>query len=1206
MASFMSSTFATGERRKKVITYGKLSRLPPPRPSLLDEDAPSPERPHKHSTLSNELPAGPGELAKSTRPSAHARASTTSPDVFDVPSDDEFGLPSTPPAKRSVVQRSKTEGAPRANITKKAANASERTSAPAPRPPQKSATSKSTGNMSQEQIRPQRQTQEKEAQAGIPSTKITSQAKASQSTAGQRQVSANGQILQRSNTSSKDTSRATTPGTILQATPKSLAVPKTSSTFLKKTAEPATKQPASLDVFDIPSDDEAASLPVPAPPRQTPRFLSKSTAKQPEPSKISSIDTKRKADLGNLQNRKRKGSMSRVTVPAPATEPTQQAAGVQRESKILKRRAGISPSHDSFTAPVPRPAPHPVTSEAINRPKRTRTRTVPFVSQPAMVKGQSSPAVLHKLLPLGQATKSTYEDTVEVPASDDTMYDIPDPVTTPVRPTPLRRTTTSTPGSVTPRQKDLFSTLLGGTSAPKPPASALATLQLTDKKPRSLLGALARSKSDVSHSNQSRKTRLIATLKDDDTSSEDEDSDSNDEAGRTVSASSGVDNDKTPVQTKRIVVKKASDEFSVDERTVGDSQISQISTGATARPKLTYATQRSYLQEANPEDEFMMSMDMYDSWKIDSQTGSTDDEDGFSSQPRTHHELKKYGQNTMFSWDMEESIHEISDGSNPNARRSAMMDLCTKMADAGFVSQLLDSGFMHKFLENIAAPTDPIFDFIATVSVLFVLQTKPTFAVVDQIYQSGIMTSLISLIDKDIDISRVARDGKSKMSKIAQESLADFRALVLTAKVWSSSTPEKLSSQIVALKTIDLLVQSLRESGSTEAYLTPTDVSQVVAVCSSPSSRVKAVTSSSQDCTVLDLTISILEIVSIVDQDHSTWPSKILQQLSEVISIFFEGDGLTKTVEAMKLCMNLTNNKPKACQPFSTRAFVQPLLHSLVESFKLLNTGSLDKKGQDALTLNMGAMINLAELNDQARLNAVGDTNLVEELVKTYVVGSERAAQATSFEESEVGIKINFLGVLLGFTSKMPAPPKQRKMAIVGSRAVGKSSMTVQFVDGHFVDSYYPTIENTFSKMIKWKNQDFATEIIDTAGQDEYSILNSKHFIGIHGYMIVYSVASKQSFEMARIIRDKILNHLAVDWVPIVIVGNKSDLRPEQRQVTPEDGKQLAQEFKCGWTEASARYNENVEKAFQLLIEQVETSQNPGEPTGGKSGCQVM
>ena len=106
------------------------------------------------------------------------------------------------------------------------------------------------------------------------------------------------------------------------------------------------------------------------------------------------------------------------------------------------------------------------------------------------------------------------------------------------------------------------------------------------------------------------------------------------------------------------------------------------------------------------------------------------------------------------------------------------------------------------------------------------------------------------------------------------------------------------------------------------------------------------------------------------------------------------------------------------------------------------------------------------------------------------------------------------------------APQKHRKMAVVGSRSVGKSSLTVQFVDGHFVDAYYPTIENTFSKVIRHKNQDYGVEIIDTAGQDEYTILNSKHFIGIHGYMIVYSVGSKQSFDMVRVIRDKILNHM--------------------------------------------------------------------------------
>jgi hypothetical protein len=48
----------------------------------------------------------------------------------------------------------------------------------------------------------------------------------------------------------------------------------------------------------------------------------------------------------------------------------------------------------------------------------------------------------------------------------------------------------------------------------------------------------------------------------------------------------------------------------------------------------------------------------------------------------------------------------------------------------------------------------------------------------------------------------------------------------------------------------------------------------------------------------------------------------------------------------------------------------------------------------------------------------------------------------------------------------------------------------------------------------------------DGRAQDEYSILNSRHSIGIHGYMLVYSVASKQSFEMVKIIRDKVLNHL--------------------------------------------------------------------------------
>lgn len=75
--------------------------------------------------------------------------------------------------------------------------------------------------------------------------------------------------------------------------------------------------------------------------------------------------------------------------------------------------------------------------------------------------------------------------------------------------------------------------------------------------------------------------------------------------------------------------------------------------------------------------------------------------------------------------------------------------------------------------------------------------------------------------------------------------------------------------------------------------------------------------------------------------------------------------------------------------------------------------------------------------------------------------------------------------------------------------------------------------------------------------------------------------------------------------MPITIIGNKSDLRPEQRQVSQDDGRNLAERFNCAWTEASARYNENVGKAFELLIGEIEKSQNPGEATNNGK-CLIM
>jgi hypothetical protein len=71
------------------------------------------------------------------------------------------------------------------------------------------------------------------------------------------------------------------------------------------------------------------------------------------------------------------------------------------------------------------------------------------------------------------------------------------------------------------------------------------------------------------------------------------------------------------------------------------------------------------------------------------------------------------------------------------------------------------------------------------------------------------------------------------------------------------------------------------------------------------------------------------------------------------------------------------------------------------------------------------------------------------------------------------------------------------------------------------------------------------------------------------------------------------------------IVGNKSDLIPGQRQVTPEQGQQLSKKYNCAWTEASAREDAHVAEAFALLIGQIEGSQTPGEPSGAGK-CAAM
>jgi len=166
-------------------------------------------------------------------------------------------------------------------------------------------------------------------------------------------------------------------------------------------------------------------------------------------------------------------------------------------------------------------------------------------------------------------------------------------------------------------------------------------------------------------------------------------------------------------------------------------------------------------------------------------------------------------------------------------------------------------------------------------------------------------------------------------------------------------------------------------------------------------------------------------------------------------------------------------------------------------------------------------------------------------------------------------------------------PSKLRKVAVLGFRSVGKSSLSIQFVDNQFVDSYDPTIENTFSKILRIRGQEYEIKIVDTAGQDEYSIMPSQYTMDVHGYVLVYSINSQHSFEVVRSIHDRLLDLTGKVNLPMVVVGNKTDLHRE-REITFDEGKRLADSWGAHFLETSAKRNESVADIFNQLVMEME------------------
>jgi len=109
---------------------------------------------------------------------------------------------------------------------------------------------------------------------------------------------------------------------------------------------------------------------------------------------------------------------------------------------------------------------------------------------------------------------------------------------------------------------------------------------------------------------------------------------------------------------------------------------------------------------------------------------------------------------------------------------------------------------------------------------------------------------------------------------------------------------------------------------------------------------------------------------------------------------------------------------------------------------------------------------------------------------------------------------------------------------------------------------------------------------LDTAGQEEYFELREVYMRGGEGFVIVYSITDSNSFKEAREMKSRIQRVKDKSNVPIVLVGNKADLK-EARAVPSEEGTALAKDFGCAFFESSAQTGQNCLEVYEYILKEV-------------------
>jgi small GTP-binding protein len=163
------------------------------------------------------------------------------------------------------------------------------------------------------------------------------------------------------------------------------------------------------------------------------------------------------------------------------------------------------------------------------------------------------------------------------------------------------------------------------------------------------------------------------------------------------------------------------------------------------------------------------------------------------------------------------------------------------------------------------------------------------------------------------------------------------------------------------------------------------------------------------------------------------------------------------------------------------------------------------------------------------------------------------------------------------------------KFIIVGDHEVGKTSIVRRFVENKFSHDYRATIGlNIVSHSIDFLGNEVKFSIWDIGAQKYFKRFRKTYYLGSQAAFIVFDLTNRESYENVMEWLEEISSFLEKKELPIIVIGNKSDLE-DQRVVSYQEGVQMASDISekgypnISYIETSALTGENIRDAFRLI-----------------------